>query len=108
MGVITNPASALLSGSHVSGATGGVMDARACRNYGYLYHATQAHSAQVTLQASFDRTAWQTVATYTATTTPGTAQLAGYFPYLRGVVNVCYSGGGNTAQPFLHYSPGLC
>lgn len=107
MGVLVERASALLSGLSASGQAGGVMDTRACRNYGFLHHATQAHSANFTHQGSFDGSAWVNIGTYTASPTTGTAQTVGYFPYQRAVINLVYSGSNLTAAPFVHLSPGL-
>lgn len=104
--VLNNPAGYLLNSAAASGA-GAAFDTRNTHNYGYLWYATPAASAIVKVEASHDSSAWMTVGIYTATSTPATAQLAGYFPYVRGAVNACYSGGGNTGYARLFYAPGL-
>lgn len=107
MNVLSDRAAFLLSGVTASAYTGEVMDARATRNYGFLTHISPAASSLFTLQASHDMTAWMTVAQYTALTTRGSAQMSGYFPYVRAQINAVWSGGGNTGQPQVFYAPGL-
>jgi len=105
--VLSNPAG-LLANAVKSEVTGGVvMDCRACANYAYMVYHTPAASAQFQLQASPDGVGWSTVATYTATSTSGTAQIAAYYPYVRVNVNELYSGGGATGAVSVYYAPGL-
>lgn len=100
--LLNNPAGFLISGQTGSG-TGGVMaDTRAAANYAYLTHMATA-SAVVKLQASHDGDNWMDIATYTATHATATAQLAGYYPYVRATVNTAYSNG----TAWLYYAPGL-
>jgi len=99
--IVSNPAEWLLSGQTVSG-TGNAIDTRAAANYAYVqYHATA--SAVVKLQASVEGNNWLDVATYTASHVTGTAQLAGYYPYMRAVMNTAYSDG----TAWLFYAPGM-
>lgn len=105
--VLNNPAGLLADGVSVEATGGAVMDCRACANYAYLVYHTPAASAQFQLQASHDSTGWSTVATYTATSTSGTAQIAAYYPYVRVNINELYSGGGATGSVSVYYAPGL-
>lgn len=102
MGYIYNPAAFLISGQTGSGTGGVIADTRAAANYAYVTYMATA-SAVVKLQASHDGVGWMDVATYTAIASTGTAQLAGYFPYLRATVNTAYSDG----TAYLFYAPGL-
>lgn len=103
--VISNPAGYLLSGLSASASSGQFMDARACFN-GYMALRSIGASANVTMQASWDSTGWNDMATYTAQTgATATAQIAGYYPYVRGVLNFAYSGAAGTGQPMLFYHP---
>lgn len=105
MPVLNNPAGFLLSGQGTGvSAFGGVMDTRAMQNYGYLEYASYSPSAILILQASKDTTGWMNVLTVTATPTTGTAQVAGYFPYLRGAYSTGWS---VTASANMFYAPGL-
>lgn len=104
--VISNHAAYLLSGLSASGSTGQFLDTRAALNVAYLTLQSVGASANVTLQASHDSTGWVDVATYTAQTgVTATAQIAGYYPYVRGIVNFAYSGAAGTGQPLMHYHP---
>lgn len=107
MTMLNNPAG-LLARSISAEATGGVvMDCRQARNYAYLVYHTPNRSAQFQLQASHDTTGWMTVATYTATTASASAQVAGYYPYVRVNVNELYSGSSETGAVSVFYAPGL-
>lgn len=106
MGVITNPADYLFSAQTAS-AAGAALDTRNAKNYAYIVYATQGASAIFRLQASHDSTGWMTVATYTGTTSSGSAQVAGYFPYVRADVHAVYSGGGATGALSVFYAPGV-
>lgn len=99
--LVNNPAGYLIDTQTSSGA-GNVMDTRAAANYGFIQYQATA-SAVIKVQASVDTTGWMDVATYTATPTTASAQLAGYYPYMRGVVNTAYSNG----TAWLYYAPGL-
>ncbi len=100
-----NPAAFLLSGQGTGvSAFGGAMDARGATNYAYLEYASYSPSAVLILQASKDGTGWMNVQTVTATPTPGTAQVAGFYPYVRGAYSTGWS---TTASANMHYSPGL-
>lgn len=106
MYIITNPAAFLLSGQTVSGAGSNAVDARNAANYAYVQYAAASPSAVVKIEASVDGVGWMTVATYTASPTTGTAQLAGYYPYYRGVLNSAFGGGGSTGSAYLYIAPG--
>lgn len=107
MAVINQPAGFLISGQSVSGANAVIADTRAAANYHYIQYVTTSPSAQIEIEASVDKTGWMLVALYTATTTTASAQLAGYYPYLRGVVNSAYGGGGATGSAYLYLAPGM-
>lgn len=105
MPVLNNPAAFLLSGQGTGvSAIGAMMDTRHAQNYGYLEYASYSPSALLTLQASKDGTAWLDVQTVTATPATGTAQVAGYFPYLRGAYSTGWS---VTASANMYYAPGI-
>lgn len=105
MGVLSDPAKFLLSGIGTGvSAFGGTIDARAARNYGYLEYASYSPSAILILQGSKDGTGWMNVQTVTATPTTGTAQVAGFFPYLRGAYSTGWS---TTASANMYYAPGF-
>ena len=106
MGVLSDPAKFLLSGqgTGVSAFSTAVIDARAARNYGYLEYASYSPSAVLILQGSKDGTGWMNVQTVTATPTTGTAQVAGFFPYLRGAYSTGWS---TTASANMYYAPGF-
>jgi hypothetical protein len=99
--IYSQAAGYLLSGQTGSGA-GVPADTRNAANYAYVTYMAGV-SAVVKLQASHDSTGWMDVATYTAVATTGTAQLAGYFPFVRATVNTAYSNG----TAYLHYAPGI-
>lgn len=103
--ILTNPAGFLLSGQGTGvSAFGAAMDTRAAANYGFLLYASYSPSAILILQGSHDSTAWMNVLTVTATPNTGTAQVAGFFPYVRGAYSTGWS---TTASANMHYSPGL-
>ena len=108
MSVRTQYAGYLLSGTGVaSGVGGSALDVRFARNYAYLQYAVPGASALVTVQASVDGAGWMDVQMVTATTTTGTAQLAGYFPFVRAITNAIYSAGGNTGYPVIYFAGGM-
>jgi len=102
MTIISSPMGYLISGQTVSGTGGVIADSRAAANYAYITYMAGV-SAVVKVQASHDAVGWMDVATYTAVATTGTAQLAGYFPYVRATVNTAYSNG----TAYLYYAPGM-
>lgn len=105
MPVLNNPAGFLLSGQGTGvSAFGAAMDTRAMRNYGYLEYASYSPSAILILQASKDGAAWMNVQTVTATPSTGTAQVAGYFPYVRAAYSTGYS---VSASANMFYAPGI-
>lgn len=105
MGVLSELGKFLLSGQGTGvSAFGGVIDARAAKNYGYLEYVSYSPSAILILQASKDSTGWMNVQTVTATPTTGTAQVAGFYPYLRGAYSTGWS---TTASAYMHYTPGI-
>ena len=117
MHILTDRASALLSGQLAQG-TGGVIDSRACKDYGYLYisagkaGAGTGASAILTMRVSHDQTSWVNV--YQITAVPGnvyTAHLQGFFPYVQGSAGPCYTAtgaaGSATAVSYMHWAPGL-
>lgn len=105
MSVLNNPAGFLLSGQGTGvSAFGAAVDTRAARNYGYLEYASYSPSALLILQASKDGVAWMNALIVTATPSTGTAQVAGFYPYVRGAYSTGWS---VTASANLHYSPGL-
>lgn len=94
MTVHTQPAGFLLSGFSAQG-TGSAWDCRHCPDYGYLWYQMSGQSGVFTLQASHDLTAWHDVLKLTATATQtGTAQIVGYYPYLRASAGPMYTGTG--------------
>ena len=104
--IITRPDGILVSAQQTASGNGAPLDMRAALGIAYLYVATYAASAIYTIQGSHDSTAWMTVsANITGTTTTATAQVSGYFPYMRAQINSLYSGGGNTGSGSLVWSP---
>jgi hypothetical protein len=102
-----HPHGFVLTGLSASGA-GEPMDTRLAMNYAYLTYLASGQSAIIKLQASHDTVTWMDVATYTAVTTQvNTSQIAGYYPFVRGVGHLIYSGGGVTASCWMHYGAGL-
>lgn len=99
----------LLSGSGVaSGVPSPALDCRNTRNYAYLDARVPAASALISLQASPDGVgSWMTVSQVTAVAGGVTAQIAGYYPWVRAVANAIWSGGGNTGYPIINYTPGM-
>lgn len=105
MPVLTDRAAFLLSGQGTGvSAFGTPLDARASRNYGYLEYASYSPSAILILQGSKDGTGWMNIQTVTATPSTGTAQVAGYFPYVRGAYS---TGWAATASANMYYAPGI-
>lgn len=104
---MNRPAAAYLLFSAASAGSAGWFDMRNGANYGLLAYQTPAASAILQLQASHDGNTWGNVLTVTATNTYGTAQLSGFYPFIRGVASAIYSGGGNTGYANLHYTPGI-
>ncbi len=103
--VVNNPANALVSAQQTGSGNGSALDLRAALGLGYLHAATYAASAAYTIQVSYDSTAWMSLTAVTATTTTATAQMSGYFPYMRAQLNSLWSGGGNTGSGILFYHP---
>lgn len=100
-----NPAAFLLSGQGTGVSAFGIaMDARGCENYGFLVYNSYSPSAILILQGSHDSTGWMNVLTVTAVPATGSAQVAGFFPYVRGAYSTGWS---TTASGNMHYSPGL-
>lgn len=89
-----------------SGA-GTALDTRTMANYAALQHAAAGASAIVKLQASVDATGWVDVLTVTAVPATALLQLSGYYPYIRGVNHLVYSGAGATGFADLYYAGGL-
>jgi hypothetical protein len=111
MTVHTHNAGYLLSAFSAQG-TGAPVDTRHCADYGFLWYQMSGQSGVFTLQASHNLTAWHDVIKLTATATQtGTAQIVGYFPYIRGSAGPMYTGTGGqtsaTAALWMAYSPGV-
>jgi len=88
--------------------TGSALDTRACYNYGYLFYKASAESGIFNLEGAHDLTAWMVIGTYTATATQtGTAQIAGYFPYVRANLTSVFSGASKTGIVWVHYAGGI-
>lgn len=110
--VLSSPAAWLVSGQSASGAGVGV-DCRRAAPRGMLHLACApeggtGYSGVFDFQVSHDNTGWQTHSTYSATATQSAQiQLTGYFPYVRGVARLIYSGAGGTGALYAHWSPGL-
>jgi hypothetical protein len=106
MPILNNPAGYLLTGVGTGvSAIGAAMDTRNAMNYGFLQYATYSPSAILLLQGSPTPTGgWMTILTITGTPTTGSAQVAGYFPYIRGAVSTGYS---TTGSAVMYYAPGL-
>jgi len=114
--VLNNPAAWLLTSASAEGVSGATMTANFCQNYGLLFYqgtpGNKGESATWNLQASPDGALWTTVATYTATATlSATAQVAGFYPYLRAATVKVYTatgaGGTATGAVSVYYAPGL-
>lgn len=109
-GIYSDRATYLLN-SAGSGA-GSALDTRLSLPYGFLQWCSPAQSAIITLQAAIGPTAggatgWFDVLQVTATSTTGTAQTSAFYPFVRGVVNAIYSGGGTTGAAYLYFAPGM-
>lgn len=103
--VLSNRATFLLSGVAANSA-GPAYDMRAALSVAYLFYVATANSAIFNLEASHDSTGWMVVSTYTATATQsGTAQINGYYPYVRANAVSIFSAAGGSAQLTVHYSP---
>lgn len=115
--ILTDRASALFSGQLAQGVSTAI-DARACRDYGFLFAsagkagAGTGASGIYTLQASPEGNTWLNVEQFTAV--PGdviTAQIVGYYPYYRGSAGPCYTATGAagtaTAVMFMFFAPGI-
>jgi hypothetical protein len=109
MAVLTNPGDRpFISAVSAEGPGQLVLDCRASENHAMLFFKASGQSAVFTVQASHDTVSWMPIATYTATATQSaTAQYAGYYPYVRGVVDHVYSGAGATGTIWATYAPGL-
>jgi len=83
------PPGYLLDKISATGIGAVTLDCRETLNHGLLWYQCSAESAIFNLEASPNDSAWMVVATYTATATQtGSAQIAGYFPYVR--ANITY------------------
>ncbi len=110
MAFVRNNPAAYIASAQAAQGTGNKtpLDCRATMNYGYLWYQASGHSAIFNIEASHDLTAWMVVATYTATATQtGTAQLAGFYPYIRANVVEVYSAAGGSGVLWAFYAPGL-
>jgi len=107
MATLLNPNAYLASGL-AEEITGSAHDMRHVLNHGYLWFQASGHSAIFNFEASHDTTGWLPIATYTATATQtGTAQVAGFFPYVRANVVEVYSAAGGSGNLWVHWSPVL-
>lgn len=106
MRLLNNPAGYLLTGVGTGvTALGTAMDTRNAANYGFLQYATYSPSAILVLQGAPTPTGgWMNILIVTGTPTTGSAQVQGYFPYIRGAVSTGYS---TTASAVMFYAPGL-
>lgn len=103
--VYSDVAGFLLSGQGTGvSAFGTPIDTRTNKNYGYLEYVSYSPSAILFLQGSKDTTAWFNVLIVTATPTTATAQVSGFFPYMRGAYSTGWS---PTASANLYYAPGI-
>ena len=100
-----------LASSMITEGAGQTMDCRHALNHGLLTYQASGQSAIFEFQESNIDSGWMTVATYTATATQtGTAQLAGFFPYVRCNVTELYTATATTtatAHLWVHWSPVL-
>lgn len=92
--------------------TSSAQDTRACKDYGFLWYQVSGQSAIFNLEASHDLTAWHIILQRTATATEtGSAQIQGYYPFIRGQIAKAYTGTGGalsaTATVWMHYTPGV-
>lgn len=118
MHILTDRAAWLMTGITGQG-TGSALDTRACKDYGLLYWALgkagsgTGASAVLTFQASFNSSGeWLNVYQLTATATQtGTAQLVGFFPFVRASAGPLWTASGaagtGTGVVNMHWSPGL-
>ena len=106
----SRPPGYLLSGVNAQGV-GYSMDCHDVLNEGLLSYRASGESAIFNFEESYNDSAWMVVATYTATATQsGTAQLQGFFPYVRANVTKVYTAtAAATATGYLwvHWSPVL-
>lgn len=111
MAVHTQPEGKFFTG-YQGQITSSAIDTRACKDYGYWQYQVSGQSAVLTLEASPDLTGWLEVMRRTATATEtGTAQVVGYFPYMRSQIVKAYTGTGGatsgTATVWSNYTPGI-
>lgn len=116
MGVHVYRGGWLLTSASAAGISSEALDCRTNANYGFLFYqgtpSNKGESATFALQASPNGTLWITVARYTATATlTATAQIAGYLPYVRALVENVYTatgaGGTATGAVSVFYAPGM-
>lgn len=103
MPIIANPSTFLLSGQTASAYGSPALDTRCMYPATYVMYVAGGSSAVLSIQASHDGTGWMPALTVTATPTTGTAQISAYYPYVRAVVNACYSAAGGTGSAYLYY-----
>lgn len=93
----------LVDGFTASAQSGTAMDSRNTNNYHFIVHSAVGGSALVHLMVSHDNGFYFTAQTYTATTTPASAQITNaYYPYVRGLMTTRWS----NATAWLHETPG--
>lgn len=104
---VLNPPDPWLLSAQAANGTGSARDTRHALNAAYLTYFASGNSAIFNLEASHNSTGWMVVATYTATggNFTGTAQIDGYFPYVRANATSVYSAAGGSAQLWVNYQP---
>lgn len=105
MPVLNPPDPWLFSGKAANG-TGSGRDTRHALNAAYMTWFASGHSAYFNLEASHNSTAYFiiTAAMVTATQT-ATAQITGYFPYVRANLISAFSAAGGSANLWVNYQP---
>ena len=105
---VLNPPDPWLFSAQAANGTGSARNTRHALNAAYLTYIASANSAIWNLEASHNGSGWMVIATYTATATQtGTAQIQGYFPYVRANAVSVYSAAGGSAKLWVHYAPVL-
>lgn len=116
MGVHIDRGAYLLSAVSANAMTGTAVDGRTCANYGFLFYkgtpGNKGESATFQLEASPNNVDYTVVAIYTASgQLTGTAQIAGYLPYVRAKTISCWTatgaGGTATGAVTVFWMPGM-
>ena len=104
---VLNTINPWLFSAKAANGTGSARNTKHTLTVGYLTYWAAGNSAIFNLEASHNSTGWMVHSTYTATggSFTGTAQITGYFPYVRANAVGIYSAAGGSAQLYVNYQP---